>query len=340
MTTTAFFANAQPEIAAQTEPVLLDDQVLLAFPQGRHREFQDRPATITVCLPVYNAAGGLTRCLDSILSQADVDFQVLVVDNASTDTTFADACRYAAEHANVLVYRSAVNIGRVSNWNRCLRLAQGEFVKFVMAQDYLMPGVLSSLHKAMQRYPSLVLARTRLHHLRAGQGISFISEWPMSLVLPSATAVTVGMTQFNLCAGPTVQMLRRAPIDRQKLQFDEGLSWASDYDFSLRLLQHGDFAYVHESGIVMDLSTQRFHNQTQATTILREDLDVMLRCFQNNGSPVAHAEAVVERIKREYGQHCAQTQEAAAQEEMREILVQGLSRLECLLRNAIDQKPS
>lgn len=332
MTTNLQTPSAQAEIAAQTEAVLHDGDMFLSFPRGRHAEFQARPAAITICLPVYNAAASLTRCLDSILSQTGADFQVMVVDNASTDTTFADACRYASEHPNVVVYRNAVNIGRVPNWNRCLGLVQSEFVKFVMVNDYLLPGALACLHWAMQRYPSVVLARTRLHHLRPGEGVSFISEWPMSLVLPSDTAVDVGMTQFNLCAGPTVQMLRRAPIAEHRLRFDPGLSWASDYHFSQRLLRHGDFAYVHESGIVMDLSGERFHNGGNRPLILREDLEVTLRSFEDTGAQIDRAEAVVERIQREYTQHTAQTSEAASLAEMQETFVQALHRLEQLLR--------
>ncbi len=321
----------QPEIAAHTEGISHAGEMLLAYPRGRHREFQARPARVTVCVPVFDAGPALGRCLDSILCQQGADFQVLVVDNASTDATFGDACRYASGHDNVLAVQSARNIGRVPNWNRCLEMARGEFLKFVMVHDTLLPGALECLARTMERYPTVALARTKLHQVRADGQVRFIPEWPMSLLLPSATAVEVGMTQFNLSAGPSVQMLRRAPVCAQGLRFDADFRWAADYHFAQRLLRHGDFAYVHESGAVMDLRADRFHNTGTGPQILREDYEVVLRSFQEAGARPQQAEAVVERLQREYAKHRAEARDGNDLAHLEDSLVLALRHVERLL---------
>jgi hypothetical protein len=299
----------EPEIAADIESVCHDGEMLLAYPQGRFRDFQERPAKVTVCLPVFNAGAALMRCLDSILSQIGADFQVLIVDNSSTDSTFGVACRVAAAHEHVLVLQNAENIGRVPNWNRCLELACGELIKFVMVHDILLPGTLECL------------ARTRLFVREPSGSVHFANEFPMSLVLPSATAVDHSMTQANIVAGPTVQMLRHSVISEFRLRFDSNYAWGADCVLAHQLLLRGDFAYVHEAGIVMNQGAARFHREAQTPLKFHDQLHVILYCFQATGARPEQAEAVVARIQREYENHRTQTEDCTQHSEMEEMYV-------------------
>jgi hypothetical protein len=99
--------------------------------------------TVSVCVPVYNNASTLSRCLDSVLAQEGVDFEVLVVDDDSSDDSAAIATA-ALKPVHRLV-RNSPRLGLAGNHNRCLDLARGKYIQFVHADDWLLPGALQTL---------------------------------------------------------------------------------------------------------------------------------------------------------------------------------------------------
>jgi glycosyltransferase involved in cell wall biosynthesis len=100
---------------------------------------------VSVCVPAYNAAAYLRQCIESALAQTFGDFELVLVDNASTDDTVAIAHEYARIDRRIGVYQNAQNIGFLGNFNRCLDLAQGEWLKFLCTDDWLQPTCLERL---------------------------------------------------------------------------------------------------------------------------------------------------------------------------------------------------
>ncbi|WP_267617810.1 glycosyltransferase family 2 protein [Gordonia bronchialis] len=101
------------------------------------------PSAVTVCIPLYNNAETLQRCLSSVLSQDYDDFEILVVDDRSTDNGVEIARELLRDSDRVLVNEH--NLGAAGNHNRCIELARGELIQFVHGDDELLPGALSTL---------------------------------------------------------------------------------------------------------------------------------------------------------------------------------------------------
>ena len=80
---------------------------------------------VSLLVPVYNRADLLAACLDSAIAQTTGDFEVVVVDGASTDGTWEVCRRYADADPRIRVYRDDENTGPVEGWWRCLKLARG-----------------------------------------------------------------------------------------------------------------------------------------------------------------------------------------------------------------------
>lgn len=106
--------------------------------QGAH-------AAISVIVPVYNVEAYLAQCLDSIIRQDHESFEVIVVDDGSTDSCPEILERYK-ELPNFRIVRQN-NAGLSAARNTGLRYATGEFVCFIDSDDYLAPGYLSALHQ-------------------------------------------------------------------------------------------------------------------------------------------------------------------------------------------------
>jgi hypothetical protein len=94
---------------------------------------------VSVCIPVYNGERFLEETLRSVREQTYGDIEIVISDNASTDST-AEMCReHAADDARIRYVRQDVNRGGLWNFNQALRLARGETVKLAAADDVLRP---------------------------------------------------------------------------------------------------------------------------------------------------------------------------------------------------------
>lgn len=111
---------------------------------------------ISVIVPVYNVGDYLERCMDSVLSQTYPNFEVVLVDDASTDQSGAvcDAC--AARDSRVRAVRLSQNRGPSAARNEGIRRARGAYISFVDADDRVEPDLLEKL------YENLVQARAEV----------------------------------------------------------------------------------------------------------------------------------------------------------------------------------
>ena len=93
--------------------------------------------TISVIVPIYNTEKYLRRCIDSVLAQTYKDFELLLIDDGSTDSSGAICDEYAALDARVSVFHKE-NGGVSDTRNYGLDLAQGKYLMFLDADDFRM----------------------------------------------------------------------------------------------------------------------------------------------------------------------------------------------------------
>ena len=102
----------------------------------------------SVIIPVYNVEKYIDRCLKSIISQHYDDLEIIVIDNGSTDSSGSICDTYASEYSNISVYHIE-NHGVGSARNFGLAKAQGEFICFVDADDYLVGNLFSDMENQL-----------------------------------------------------------------------------------------------------------------------------------------------------------------------------------------------
>ena len=106
---------------------------------------------LSIIVPVYNVEAFLTKCVDSMLAQdlpAD-DYEIIIVDDGSTDGSGALADALAAEHGNIRVIHQR-NRGLSGARNAGIPIASGTYVMFVDSDDFLCPNVLGTLVGLME----------------------------------------------------------------------------------------------------------------------------------------------------------------------------------------------
>ena len=117
---------------------------------------------VSVIVPAYNAAGFISRCVESITSQSYPELEILLLNDGSTDDTLAVCRKLAAADSRIRVVDKP-NTGAADTRSCGLALAHGEYIQFADSDDHLLPGCTANLVAAMQRsHADLVLAPYRM----------------------------------------------------------------------------------------------------------------------------------------------------------------------------------
>ena len=111
---------------------------------------------VSVCIPTYQGAAYLGQAIDSVLTQSFGDFELVVVDNHSTDGTEELVAAYS--DSRIRFFRNERNLGAEANWNRCLAEARGTYIKLLPHDDLLAPDCLRQQVAALERDQRLALA--------------------------------------------------------------------------------------------------------------------------------------------------------------------------------------
>ena len=101
---------------------------------------------ISVLIPAYNVARYLPKCLDSVLSQTFKDFEVVLVDDGSTDETVNICDAYANKDSRIRVFHQE-NKGISATRELCLLYAKGDYVQFVDGDDWIEKDMLKSMYE-------------------------------------------------------------------------------------------------------------------------------------------------------------------------------------------------
>jgi glycosyltransferase involved in cell wall biosynthesis len=120
---------------------------------------------VSIGVPVYNGERFVRFALDSIVQQDYTDFELIISDNASTDST-GEICRsYAAQDSRIRYLRADVNQGATRNFRKVVEEARGKYFKWAYHDDVCLPGFLTRCVGVLDQAPSsvvLVAPRTEI----------------------------------------------------------------------------------------------------------------------------------------------------------------------------------
>ncbi len=195
---------------------------------------------VSVCIPTYRGAATLGDAIDSVLAQRFQDFELVVVDDASPDATAAVVA--ARPDPRLRLFRNERNLGPQGNWNRCLALARGEYIKLLPHDDLLHPDCLTRQAGVLDEDQTLALVfaardvigpdgRVRLK----ARGFPGALEGPLGREQVLRACLRHGT---NVIGEPGAVLFRRALAERIG-GFDMRHPYVIDLEYWLRLLQHG-----------------------------------------------------------------------------------------------------
>lgn len=182
---------------------------------------------ITVLIPARNAEATLAETLESLVAQTWRDFDVLLVDDASTDNTRAVADSFASRLA-VRVLALTVNAGVAGALNQGLAQIGSPYVARIDADDLALPTRLAQQHDYLQAHPPIDVCSTALElfYPAGGQASQFLTK-------PAGdAAIKTALVQYCALSHPAC-LLRRRFFDDVGM-FDTAMDFAEDYDLWCR----------------------------------------------------------------------------------------------------------
>jgi glycosyltransferase involved in cell wall biosynthesis len=112
---------------------------------------------VSIGMPVYNGERFIRQALDSLLVQDYENFELIISDNASTDTTSNICQRYADRDARIRYLRNEINLGVSPNHKRVLEMARGEYFKWAAHDDECLPTFLNRCMSVFEKAPQSVV---------------------------------------------------------------------------------------------------------------------------------------------------------------------------------------
>lgn len=117
--------------------------------------------TVSVIMGIYNCAATLPQAIDSILAQTFCDWELIMCDDGSTDSTFAVAREYAARFPEkITVLQNEHNLGLNATLNRCLEVAQGQFIARMDGDDICSANRFSEELAVLNNEPDIAIVST------------------------------------------------------------------------------------------------------------------------------------------------------------------------------------
>ena len=229
---------------------------------------------VSVCIPAFNAAKYLRQAVESVLKQNYQNFEIVIVDNDSTDQTAALVEALLKEgNSCIRFYKNDRNIGLVANLNRCMDYAKGIYVKFLCADDMLLPECIEQMVKVLDLHHSVKLVgSSRLIIDERGNKLGMKKYMDCDAIVRGSQVITRCLFAGNYIGEPSAVMFRKCDL---KGYFREDMPQLSDMDMWFQLLEQGDFLSLgNPLCVIRSHSAQMTHSNVKLGKLVDDNINL------------------------------------------------------------------
>lgn len=221
---------------------------------------------VSIIIPIYNAQMQLHRCIDSVLKQDFTDFELILMDDGSRDSSGRICDEYAAIDKRVRVIHKE-NTGVSDTRNRAISMATGEYLQFLDSDDWITPDATGLMVRAaMEHQCDMVISDfyrvigERLSHKGDIQEDGVLTREEFAVCMMEKPADFYYGVLWN-------KLYRRDLIEEYELCMDKDISWCEDFIFNMEYIRHVKNIYVLRVPIYYYVKTPGSLVATQGTSI-------------------------------------------------------------------------
>lgn len=223
---------------------------------------------VSVCIPTWNRSSLLKFAIESVLLQTFIDFELLILDNASTDET--EHVVRGFHDPRIKYLKQDQHVGIAENWERCLKNAKGSYIVFLPDDDVMEKDNIDEKVAFFARFPQVGLVHSRYHAIdqvgclvQANIAKCELFDQHEDLVFPSDKALEQ-LIECNAVHESTT-MFRRSCCDVVG-GFRTELNFAMDWEFWMRVATKYDIGFLAKP-----LIKWRLHSQSNTSKNLFKD---------------------------------------------------------------------
>ena len=227
---------------------------------------------VSVCIPTYNGEEYLEECLTSTIRQTFENLEIIICDDGSSDRTLDIANQIAQTDRRLVIHRNAVRLGIPGNWNRCLDLAHGRWIKFMGQDDYLADECIEVMVRAVDQTGRMVVCDRQIAYQDVDHSFqedfnSYIAESPLHKVGETRAFEAEDISRFVLgrlndnFIGEPVFTLFPHDVIKDVGYFDDRFVLWSDYEMWTRIAVNRGLLWLPDR-----LATFRCHSKAQSRT--------------------------------------------------------------------------
>ncbi|MEP6616828.1 MAG: glycosyltransferase family 2 protein [Ginsengibacter sp.] len=228
---------------------------------------------VSICIPTFNGAKYLHKCLESAIAQTYPDLEILISDDLSTDATLDIANKYSTKNENIRVIKNGSKQGMVANWNHCIHEARGGWIKFLFQDDFLEPDCVAKMMEGCLANDCEIAVCRRDFQIESGTPDA-VTEFFKNGVTKSETLFTetryyspgqtAGIIKHhllnNIIGEPTCFLFSKKIVGEYG-DFNIQLRQLVDYEFILRCILNNGFVFLHQK-----YATFRVHGSSQTSS--------------------------------------------------------------------------
>ena len=160
---------------------------------------------VSVLMTAYNREQFIAEAIESVLASTFTNFELIIVDDCSTDKTIEIAKKFEMIDSRVKVYKNDNNLGDYLNRNMSASFAKGKYLKYLDADDLIYPHGLEVMVAAMEKYPNAVLG------IQSNKRED-VEPYPISS-MPAETFMEHYLGGGSLLSGPTGTIIKKEIFD-------------------------------------------------------------------------------------------------------------------------------
>lgn len=200
--------------------------------------------SISVVIPCYNVEKYLSECLDSVLNQTFKDFEIICVEDCSTDKTKQILQQYAKKHKNITVFYNETNQGQAISRNIGIKNSHGKYICFVDSDDYIRKDCLETLYNhAEQDNCDIVMGsikvfaenkKDNIYVERSNELQKYVNFTPFSILQITNKNSVECYETLNCC--PVNKLYKRDFLTNNNIYFINKKCFHEDDGFWLKIL--------------------------------------------------------------------------------------------------------
>ena len=199
---------------------------------------------VSVCIPAYNNADYISETVNCILNQSYKNIELIVVDDNSSDNTL-DVVK-SVKDKRLKIYHNETNYGMAGNWNKCLSLCTGKYIKLICADDLIHRRLIEKEVAIMEAYPQVNLVQTDTQFIdTCGNPKGYYRRYYKAGIVEGREASRFSIFTRDFLGAPLANMIRASVYDKLG-GFDESFHYIIDYDFFMKLCNYGKVYIAHK----------------------------------------------------------------------------------------------